>query len=267
MVRPKPVSRTTPRTCPACSVSVAVQVAAVLGDLGQALVVGLAHGVQRHRRPVAGEHGAVLGRLDLVGGAAVVEAGRDLHLEGHLPADATDHPHEQVPVGRDGTADRHEVGHLPHTLLGHEAGDQDRRVGEVQLRGGEGRGARADPEPAALLGGPAVPRRCSASRTSGRRTSRPSRPRPPARRSAGRRSGRGRRSGGSRCQPWSSLSFDVPEGCPSPACPVREPRDVAILLRPPARQPHPRGMNRRPCRCRTLRRRASPPPWCGEVVR
>ena len=54
--------------------------------------------------------------------------------------------------GRPAGGHRHEVRDLPDPLLGQEAGDQDGRVGEIQLLGRVAGSARADPEmPAPLL--------------------------------------------------------------------------------------------------------------------
>ena len=54
-----------------------------------------------------------------------------------------------MPVGRDRADDRHEVDDLPDAGLGHEPGDQNRSVREVQLLAGEDVHRRTYPEVAA----------------------------------------------------------------------------------------------------------------------
>ena len=66
--------------------------------------------------------------------------------EAHLAPDAPDHPHEPVPVRGDDAGDRHEVDHLTDAGLGHEPGDEDRGVREVQLLAGDGLHGGPDPE-------------------------------------------------------------------------------------------------------------------------
>jgi hypothetical protein len=102
---------------------------------------------QLQRRGV--EHRPLLGELQLVGLVAVVEPGRALQLEPDLAADTAHHPDQPVAVaGPVGVVHRHEVQDLADPVVGHEPGDQDCGVGEVQLpddviiHGG-------DPEPAA----------------------------------------------------------------------------------------------------------------------
>ena len=75
--------------------------------------------------------------LDLVLGAAVVEARLHLDLEAHVAAHDDDAADQAMAVQRHlGVVDRHEVLHLPDAVLGQEARDQDVRVGEVELLGG-----------------------------------------------------------------------------------------------------------------------------------
>jgi hypothetical protein len=117
--------------------------------LREPLVPGLPDDVQRHSRAVAAEHGAVLGEVELAVRPAVVEPGRDLHLEGHPAANAPHDPDQAVGVGRGGVArHRHEVDDLADALLGQVPGEQDRRVRQVHLLGGERPARRADPVPA-----------------------------------------------------------------------------------------------------------------------
>src|SRR5690606_12738754 len=98
------------------------------------LVPGLPHHVDRRRCAAALEDGAIVGQMRLVCFTAVVEARRDVQREGHLAADAADHPHDAVLIRCDGAVDhRHEVGDFPNAFLGHETGDEDSRVGEVEL--------------------------------------------------------------------------------------------------------------------------------------
>ena len=98
------------------------------------------------------EDRAVLGQLQVVGLSAVVESWRAVHHETHLAAHAAHRPDQPVAVGcllR--VLDRHEVDHLADTAGGHEPGDQDGRVGEVQLPGDMIGALGGDPEvPAAL---------------------------------------------------------------------------------------------------------------------
>jgi hypothetical protein len=92
----------------------------------------------------------VLGELQLMGLAAVVEAGRALHLEADLAADTAHDPDQPMAVRRTvGVLDRHEVEHLAHPVGGHEPGDQDGGVGEVQLADHDVVAFGGDPEPAA----------------------------------------------------------------------------------------------------------------------
>jgi hypothetical protein len=61
--------------------------------------------------------------------ARVVEAGLDGNPQRHLAADADDAAHEPAAL----PAKRHEVDHLGHSGLGEEAGDEDVRLGVVEL--------------------------------------------------------------------------------------------------------------------------------------
>ena len=124
---------------------------------GEPLVVRLADDVTVIDVPALLEDGAVLGQLRLVRLAAVVEAGRDVDLERHLPR-----THRTIRTSRCRSVatvprDRHEVDDLADARLGHEPGDQDGGVGEVELLAGERLDGRADPEVTAALAGPAAP--------------------------------------------------------------------------------------------------------------
>ena len=87
------------------------------------------------RQAVGLEHPAVVGGFDLVRGPAVVEPRLDLDREPHDAPHDADVAYQPVPVGRRPVHDRHEVVHLAHPVRGQEPGDQDRRVGQVQLPG------------------------------------------------------------------------------------------------------------------------------------
>ncbi len=91
--------------------------------------------VQREPQVTAGEDRALIGDLERVPLAGVVEAGRALQAEPHLAADAPHDAHDPVPIGRDRrvVGDGHEVDDLGDALFGHEARDQYRRVREVEL--------------------------------------------------------------------------------------------------------------------------------------
>jgi hypothetical protein len=107
------------------------------------------HGELQGRRA---EDRAMLGERQLVGLAPVVEPRRAVHHEPHLAAHAPQHPDQPVPVaGLLGVIDGHEIEHLADPAGGHEPGDQDGRVGEVQLPDHDIVALGGDPEvPAAL---------------------------------------------------------------------------------------------------------------------
>jgi hypothetical protein len=66
----------------------------------------------------------------------------------HLTSHAPDQPNDPVTVCRELASDRHEIDDLSDTRLGHEAGDQDRGIREVDLLAGEdvhGRATRKCP--------------------------------------------------------------------------------------------------------------------------
>jgi hypothetical protein len=95
------------------------------------------------------EYRPLIGQLQLVFLSAVVEPGRTLEHEPELAADTAHHPDQPVPIG--GLLrilHRHEVQDLTDPAGGHEPGDQDGRVREVQL---------ADHDIVALGGDPEVP--------------------------------------------------------------------------------------------------------------
>jgi len=72
--------------------------------------------------------------MHLVLATRIVEARRALQTQTHLTAHAAHESHDAVPLGDHGrVVDRHEIDQLGHAGLGHEARDQYRRVGEVQL--------------------------------------------------------------------------------------------------------------------------------------
>ena len=109
--------------------------------------------VQSQRQGRGVEHRPLLGELQLMGLAAVVEPGRALGYEADLAADTAHHPDQPMPVaGPLGVLDRHEVQHLADPLGGHEPGDQDGGVGEVQLADHDIVAFGGDPAPAAPLG-------------------------------------------------------------------------------------------------------------------
>jgi hypothetical protein len=92
-------------------------------------------GVRGELQAVGREHPAVLGGFQLVRGPAVVEARLYLDREPHHAPHDADVAHQPVPVGRGCPGDGHEVVHLADPVRGHEPGDQDRGVGQVQLPG------------------------------------------------------------------------------------------------------------------------------------
>ena len=98
------------------------------------------------------KHHPVLVKDDDVGITAVLEAGLDLDPELQLPANADDAPDEPVPINvSQRLVDRHEVLHLAHPGLGQKAGDEDIRVGEVELLRRPALGRRGDAVVAAAL--------------------------------------------------------------------------------------------------------------------
>jgi hypothetical protein len=97
-------------------------------------VVRLAHEVDRHRAAATAlEDRALIGDVRGVRLAAVVEPRRDLDIERDLPAHAPQHPDEPVTRFRCDAGERHEVDHFTHAGLGHEPGDQNCGVREVEL--------------------------------------------------------------------------------------------------------------------------------------
>jgi hypothetical protein len=70
----------------------------------------------------------------------------------HLTSHAPDQPNDPVTVCRELASDRHEIDDLSDTRLGHEAGDQDRGIREVDLLAGEDVHGRGHSEvPAAVV--------------------------------------------------------------------------------------------------------------------
>ena len=108
-------------------------------------------------QPVGLEHPAAVGELQLVCGTPVVEARLDLHREPHGAAYHPDVAHQPVPVGCPALGDGHEVVYLADPVGGHEPGDQDRGVGQVQLLGHVVVPVRPDLEEAAAVG---IEQRC-----------------------------------------------------------------------------------------------------------
>ena len=98
------------------------------------------------------EDRALLGELQVVGLSAVVEPWRAVEHEPHLTAHAAHRPDQPVAVGCPlRVLDRHEVDHLADAAGGHEPGDQDGGVREVELPGDVVGALGGDPEvPAAL---------------------------------------------------------------------------------------------------------------------
>ena len=109
-------------------------------------------GVHRQLQVLGPEHPAMLEGLQLVRLAAVVEARLDLDREPHDPADHPDVADQPVPAGRRALDDRHEVVDLADPVRGHEPGDQDRGVGQVQLPGHVVVPVRRDPVETAAVG-------------------------------------------------------------------------------------------------------------------
>src|SRR5829696_8857433 len=76
----------------------------------------------------------LLGHLQLMRLASVVESGGAVDHETHPATDAPQHPDQPMTVaGSAAVLDRHEVDHLADPVGGHEPGDQDGGVGEVEL--------------------------------------------------------------------------------------------------------------------------------------
>ena len=90
-------------------------------------------GIRRQGHAIGLEDAAVLVVLDLVRGAAVVEARLEFDGEPHRAPDHPDVPHQVMAVGYPAPGDRHEVVYLTDPVRGHEPGDQDRGVRQVQL--------------------------------------------------------------------------------------------------------------------------------------
>ena len=109
-------------------------------------------GVRRQLQVLGPEHPAMLEGLQLVRLAAVVEARLDLDRERHDPADHPDVADQPVPAGGRALDDRHEVVDLADPVGGHEPGDQDRGVGQVQLPGHVVVPVRRDPVETAAVG-------------------------------------------------------------------------------------------------------------------
>ena len=107
--------------------------------------------VQRQLHAVRLEHGAVLGQLQLVRLAGVVEPRLEVHHEPHSAAHHPQLPHQPVPVRRRPCFDGHEIADLTDPVRGHEPGDQDGRVREVQLLADIIVPVRPDPEVAAVV--------------------------------------------------------------------------------------------------------------------
>jgi hypothetical protein len=82
------------------------------------------------------EDRSLLGELQFVGLPAVVEAWRAVQRQAYPAAHTPHRPDQSVATGcLFGVVDRHEVDHLGDAVRGHESGDQDGRVGEVELPG------------------------------------------------------------------------------------------------------------------------------------
>jgi hypothetical protein len=113
---------------------------------------GRGDAVHRQFQAPGREYRAMIGDLHRVRAAAVVEAGLELDGEPHDPADHPDVAHQLVPPGRRALDDRHEVVHLADPVGGHEPGDQDRGVGQVQLPGHVVVPVRRDPAETAAPG-------------------------------------------------------------------------------------------------------------------
>ena len=117
---------------------------------------GRADDVQRepgHRAVLhgRGEGGAVLGQADRVPRAGVVEPWLQVDHEPHGPPDDPQLPDDAVPVGDALARDRHEIVQLADAVRAHEAGDEHRRVRQVQLLGDVVAALGRDLEVAALV--------------------------------------------------------------------------------------------------------------------
>jgi hypothetical protein len=109
-------------------------------------------GMQRQLGAAAPKHRSVLGYLQGVGRAAIVEARLAFDNERHLPPDHTHYSHQPMPVGRPARlGDGHEVQQLPDSVWTHEPGQQDRALRQIELAGDVALVSRSDPEVAALL--------------------------------------------------------------------------------------------------------------------
>ncbi len=106
---------------------------------------------QRERERGRVEHRPALVELELVRLARVVEAGPALEPEAHLAAHRHHLAHQPAGVARI-AVDGHEVVHLADAVRRQEAGDEDVRVGEVELPHRVAPVHGRDPVVAALLG-------------------------------------------------------------------------------------------------------------------
>ena len=128
------------------------------------------------------EQHLAVAHLHLVLGARVVEPRLEGHVVAQGPAHCLHTAHELPRVIVRIDADRHEVGDLTDTGRRQEPGDQDVRVGEVQLLAGEiVVETGVDAEPTTTRRRRAARRRSWASRTSGTTGSRSTRSSPRAR--------------------------------------------------------------------------------------
>src|SRR6185312_8705041 len=120
---------------------------------GDVVAVALERHVRRQSQRERGgvEDGPALVELHLVRLAGGVEARPALEPEAHLAAHRHHLAHQPAGVARV-AVDRHEVVHLADAVGGHEAGDEDVRVGEVELAHGVAAVHRRDPPEAALVG-------------------------------------------------------------------------------------------------------------------
>ena len=104
-------------------------------------------------QPRRTEERPVRGERDFVAGARVVEAGRDVHAEAHLPAHGK-YPPDHAVAMRDLARARHghEVLHLPHAVRHQEARDQHVGVRKVELLRAPAVPVGRDTEQAAAVG-------------------------------------------------------------------------------------------------------------------
>ncbi len=108
---------------------------------------------QAETQVAAGDEHAVLDLLRLGVHPAVVGSGGEVHPQVGLPAYGGDPADDALPVvGVVGLQDRHEVVHLGDAALGHEPGDEDVGVGEVELARPDVLVERLEAPVAALLG-------------------------------------------------------------------------------------------------------------------